>query len=88
VSPKVPTMASQSDAVFTCVLLCVLKALLILRLTEKRERARPATKGLAQVITGPKPVHAHGDMQDFRLCERAPPPVGFSDLFILKELRE
>jgi hypothetical protein len=44
-------MANQSDAVFTSVLLCVRKGFLILRLTEKGERARAAKKVLAQVIT-------------------------------------
>jgi hypothetical protein len=53
---------SQSDAVFTSVLLFACKGFVILRLTEKKERARRTKRALAQVITA-------------RLDAGPPPPV-------------
>jgi hypothetical protein len=54
-----------------------------LRLTEKRERARPAKWGLAQVITRRTPGLVQGDIQDLRFM---PSHRGFSNLFIPKDL--
>src|ERR1700693_344862 len=63
----------------------VLKGFPILRLTDKRERARSARNGFAQVITRGESRFATKNAAPLPAPE-APPPPHFLDLFILKEL--